>query len=127
MARGQSPDTWQIELYIIGDSRRSALALENLRGICKDYLHGHCHIDVFDIKKHPELTVKKQISAVPYLIRKHPSPEKRMVGDLSSTDKVLEGLELGRKKEKADDKKVYLKGLEKQGLNFKQQHESRQR
>lgn len=127
MSPGSPSDLWQFELYIVGDNRRSELAQENLRGICKDYLRGHCHVDVFDIKKHPELCVKKNICGSPYLIRKYPLPEKRMIGDLSSTDKVLEGFDIDLPGVKIDDKKAYLEGLEKQSLNFVKSHERRQR
>ena len=77
MGPGSSSDIWQFELYIIEDNRRSELAMENLKGICNDYLYCHCHVDVFDIKKHPELAMKKQITAAPVPIRNTRYPKKR--------------------------------------------------
>lgn len=126
MEPDSTSEIWQFELYIIGDNRRSALAMDNLQGICNDYLCGQCHVDVFDIKEHPELAAKKQITAGPILVKKYPLPEKTLVGDLSFTDKVLEGLDIGQAK-KPDIGNMYRDGLDKQGLYFKLHHELHQR
>jgi circadian clock protein KaiB len=115
-------DTWKFELYVIGDSRRSTLAMENLRGICKDHLNGHCRVDVIDVKEHPELLVEKQISAAPMLVKKYPLPERTLVGDLSVTKKVLEGLDLDKPGAKSERGNGYREGLSKQGLSFKWHH-----
>lgn len=112
---------WQFELYIAGDNRRSAIAVENLRDICCDYLQGQCHVDVFDIKKQPELTVTKQITVAPYLIKKYPLPQRKLIGDLSDREKVLEGLNLNLSVKMSDDGKTSREYLKKE--YFKLQHE----
>jgi circadian clock protein KaiB len=115
--------TWKFELYIIGNNRRSTLALENLRDICKDHLDGHCKVDVFDVKEHPELLAEKKICIAPMLVKKYPLPEKTLVGDLSVTKKVLEGLDLAKPDAKPARDTAYREGLRKQGLSFKWHHE----
>lgn len=115
-------NTWKFELYVIGDNRRSMLAMENLRGICKNHLDGHCRVDVFDVKEHPELLVEKQISVAPTLVKKYPLPERTLVGDLSYTKKVLEGLDLARPDAKPAVENGYREGLCKQGLSLKWHH-----
>jgi circadian clock protein KaiB len=115
-------DTWKFELYVIGDNRRSTLAMENLRGICKEHLNGHCRVDVFDVKEHPEILVEKQISVAPTLVKKYPLPERTLVGDLSATKKVLEGLDLDEPGTKPAGGNGYREGLSKQGLSFKWHH-----
>jgi circadian clock protein KaiB len=115
-------DTWKFELYIIGDNRRSTLAMENLRGICKDHLEGHCRVDVFDVKEHPELLIEKKICVAPVLIKKYPLPERTLVGDLSATKKVLDGLDLEKPGAKPAGETAYREGLRKQGLTFKWHH-----
>jgi circadian clock protein KaiB len=115
-------DNWKFELYVIGDNRRSALAMENLRGICKEHLNGHCRVDVFDVKEHPEILVEKQISVAPVLIKKYPLPERTLIGDLSATKKVLEGLDINKPDAKPVRENVYREGLSKQGLSLKWHH-----
>jgi circadian clock protein KaiB len=121
VAGSKISDTWQFELYIAGDNRRSAIAVENLRDICCDYLQGQCHVEVFDLKMQPELTIIKQISAAPFLIKKSPLPERKLIGDLSNRARVLECLDLklrGNKPGTEKDSRDYL-----QKEYFKLQHE----
>lgn len=127
MVSGSENVTWQFELYIAGGNQRSTLAKENLQVICKDYLHNHCHVDVFDIKEHSELTVKKQITATPFLIKKYPLPEKTIVGDLSFTSKVVESLDIEHPRKIPDNDNSHRDGLEKQGLRNKHHYKQRQR
>jgi circadian clock protein KaiB len=115
-------DNWKFELYVIGDNRRSALAMENLRGICKDHLHGHCRVDVFDVKEHPELLAEKKICVTPVLVKKYPLPERMLIGDLSFTKKVLEGLDIDQPVAKPAGENAYGEGLRKQGLSLKWHH-----
>jgi circadian clock protein KaiB len=125
MTGQQLPETWQFELYVTGNTARSALAVENLQGICHDYLQGRCHVDVFNIMEHPELTVEKQISASPYLIKTYPLPERKMVGDLSDTNKVLQSLDIYLRGRMPDMEKASREYLEKE--NVKLQRGRRQR
>jgi circadian clock protein KaiB len=120
-------DAWKFELYIIGDNRRSTLAMENLRGICREHLNGQCRVDVYDIRERPELMAEKRLCVAPTLIKKHPLPERMLVGDLSYTNKVLEGLDLSHTEEKHVGEGVYREGLNKQGLTFKWHHEPSRR
>ncbi len=114
-------DAWRFEIYIAGDNRRSKLAMENLKAICKDYLGGRCYIDVIDIRGHPEKVGEKKIIAVPTLIRTYPKPERILVGDLSKIDKVLQSLDIECPVVKPP-RTIYSEGLSKQGLCFKWNH-----
>jgi circadian clock protein KaiB len=115
-------DTWKFEMYVIGGNQRSALAMENLRGICKEHLHGNCRVDVYDVKERPELLAEKKICVAPTLIKKYPLPEKMLVGDLSVTKNVLEGLGLENTRGMTAGENGYREGLHRQGLTFKWHH-----
>lgn len=114
-------EAWKFELYIIGDNRRSVLALDNLQEICKDYLGSHYRVDVIDLKKHPEIMAQKKIFVAPTLIRKYPAPERMLVGDLSKTDSVLQGLDIVCPPVQPF-RDTYCYGLSKQGLSSKWGH-----
>jgi circadian clock protein KaiB len=114
-------EAWKFELYIIGDNRRSTLALENLREICKDYLGSRCQVDIIDLKKHPEEMAQKKICVAPTLIRKYPTPEKMLVGDLSQTSRVLQGLDIICPPAQPF-RDTYCYGLSRQGLSSKWDH-----
>jgi circadian clock protein KaiB len=86
-------DIYELKLYVVGNNRRSQLAFENLKAICYKYFAGKCHIEVIDLTKNPGLAKTDQIVAIPALMRKN-YPEKRIVGDLSNQEKVLEFLDL---------------------------------
>lgn len=81
-----------LRLYITGASPHSARAIENIRRICEEHLPNNCKLEVIDVYQQGELAREEQIFALPLLIRKFPLPERRMVGDLSDTDRVLKGL-----------------------------------
>jgi circadian clock protein KaiB len=85
---------WELRLYIAGATARSSAALENLRKICEEHLSGRYKIEVIDLLKHPQLAVGDQIVAIPTLIRKLPNPMRRIIGDLSNTEKTLVGLQI---------------------------------
>jgi circadian clock protein KaiB len=85
---------WELRLYIAGETPRSRLAIENLKTICYEHLTGLCHVEVIDLKKHPELAMSKQITAIPTLIKELPLPVRTIIGDLSQTEKVLVGLDI---------------------------------
>lgn len=87
-------DEWILRLYTAGQTARAAAALENLRAICEAHLAGRYRIEVVDLVKHPQLARGDQIVAVPTLVRRLPPPMKRIIGDLSSEDSVLVGLDL---------------------------------
>ncbi|WP_048068675.1 circadian clock KaiB family protein [Methanoregula boonei] len=85
---------WILRLYVAGQTQNSLTAFENLKKICEDYLGGKYTIEVIDLIKDPQLAKDHQIIAVPTLIRKLPVPVKKIIGNLSNTEKVLVGLDL---------------------------------
>ena len=80
---------WNLRLYIAGDSPRSRTALANLRRICEERLADNYDIEVIDLTKMPHLAKSDQILAVPTLVRSLPEPMKRLIGDLSDSDRAL--------------------------------------
>jgi circadian clock protein KaiB len=89
-----SDDHWTLRLYVAGQSARSVTAIANLRRICAEHLPRQCTIEVIDLTRNPELAKADQIVALPTLVRKLPEPVRRIIGDLSATEKVLMVLEL---------------------------------
>ena len=87
-------DAWILRLYVAGQTPNSLTAFKNLKKICDDHLQGQYHIEVIDLLKNPQLAKDHQIVAVPTLIRKLPTPVKKIIGNLSNTEKVLVGLDL---------------------------------
>jgi circadian clock protein KaiB len=81
-------------LYIAGETPRSKAALSNLRRICEEHLAGRYRIEIIDLMKAPQLARDHQILAVPTLVRKLPEPLRRIVGDLSNTERALVGLDI---------------------------------
>lgn len=87
-------EEWNLRLYIAGHTSRSRTALANLKQICEQHLPGKYRIEVVDLLKHPQLAAGDQILAIPTLVRQLPPPLKKIVGDLSRTERVLVGLDL---------------------------------
>jgi circadian clock protein KaiB len=87
-------DAWILRLYVAGQTTNSLTAFENLKKICEEHLETRYTIEVIDLQKHPQLAKDHQIIAVPTLIRKLPTPVKKIIGNLSNTEKVLVGLDL---------------------------------
>ncbi|HVU35186.1 MAG TPA: circadian clock KaiB family protein [Opitutaceae bacterium] len=85
---------WRLRLYVAGTTHNSVAALTNLRRICREHLAGRYRIEVVDLLKNPRLARGDQIIAVPTLVRKLPPPLRRIIGDLSHTERVLVGLEV---------------------------------
>src|SRR5689334_10062162 len=88
------PNFWSLRLYVAGQTPRSLTALVNLNRMCEVHLAGRHEIEVIDLMKSPELGRKDQIVALPTLVRKLPEPVKRLIGDLSNSERVLLGIEL---------------------------------
>ena len=86
--------TWKLKLYIAGQTPRSMIALANLKKIGDDHLAGHYEIEVIDLLENPALAKGDQILAVPTLVKNLPPPFRRIIGDLSDTERVLVGLDL---------------------------------
>lgn len=87
-------DVWNLRLYVAGHTEKSHHALANLEEICERHLKGKYSIEVIDLLKCPQLAAGDQILAIPTLVRKLPPPIKKIVGDLSHTERVLVGLDL---------------------------------
>jgi len=94
MTKKEKEKLWEFKLYIAGQSSKSVTAFENLKQICEKYLCGKYRIELIDIILDPERAREDQIIALPTLIRKLPTPVKKIIGDLSKTHNVLVGLEL---------------------------------
>ena len=85
---------WQLRLYVAGQTPRSVTAFGNLKKICENHLKDRYRIDVVDLLKQPHLSKGDQILAIPTLVRKLPPPVRKIIGDLSDTERVLVGLDL---------------------------------
>ncbi len=85
---------YDLKLYVAGQTARSIAALANLKRICDEHMPGQYRIEVIDLLKHPQLAKGDQILAVPTLVRRLPEPARKIIGDLSNTEKVLVGLDL---------------------------------
>lgn len=85
---------FELRLYIAGQTSRSLAALANLKRICEEHLRGRYRIEVIDLLQHPQLARGDQILALPTLVRKLPEPIRKLVGDLSDTERALVGLDL---------------------------------
>ena len=92
-----SGEKWELRLYTAGQSPKSLAALDNLKRVCDEHLAGRYSIEVIDLLKNPRLAKDDQIVAIPTLVRKLPEPLRRIVGDLSDTERALVGLQLRRK------------------------------
>jgi circadian clock protein KaiB len=86
--------TWELRLYVAGQTAKSLQAFANLKRICEEHLGGRYQIEVVDLMKNPELDKGDQIFALPNLVRKLPEPVRQIIGDLSNTERVLIGLDL---------------------------------
>jgi circadian clock protein KaiB len=86
--------TWILRLYIAGQTPKSIRALSNLTKICEEHLAGKYRIEVIDLLVNPQLAKGDQILAIPTLVRKLPEPVRKIIGDLSNTERVLVGLNL---------------------------------
>lgn len=87
-------EMWQLRLYVAGLSAKSVLALSNLKRLCEENLQGQYEIEVVDLLQNPQLAAGDQILAVPTLVRKLPEPIRKIIGDLSNTERVLVGLDV---------------------------------
>lgn len=85
---------YELRLYVAGHTEKSVVAFQNLKRICEEHLQGKYSIEVIDLIRNPQLAKGDQIIATPTLVKKLPSPVKRIIGDLSNTERVLVGLNL---------------------------------
>jgi circadian clock protein KaiB len=85
---------WELRLYVAGQTSKSLLAFANLKRICEEHLAGEYRIEIVDLLQNPQLAKGDQIFALPTLVRKLPQPVRKIIGDLSNTERVLVGLDL---------------------------------
>lgn len=88
---------WELRLYVAGQTPRSLAAFANLKIICEEHLKNEYSIEVIDLLENPHLAKGDQIFAIPTLVRKLPEPMKKILGDLSNTERVLVGLDIKKK------------------------------
>ena len=85
---------WELRLYVAGNTPNSITAFSNLQQICEEHMGGRYRIEIIDLFENPQLAQGDQIIAVPTLVRRLPTPIKKIIGDLSNTERVLVGLDL---------------------------------
>ena len=85
---------WDLRLYVAGQTAESLQAFANLKRICEEHLAGQYRLEVIDLLKNPQLAKGDQILALPTLVRRLPEPVRKIIGDLSDTDRVLVGLDV---------------------------------
>ena len=85
---------WQLRLYVMDQTPKSATAFTNLKNICESHLKGRYRITVIDLLKHPQLAKGDQILAIPTVVRRLPNPVRTIIGNLSDTARLLVGLDL---------------------------------
>ena len=89
-----SQETWELRLYVAGQTPKSVTALANLRKYCEQHLKGRYKLEVIDLLVNPQLAEGDQILAIPTLVRKVPEPIRKIIGDLSNEERVLVGLDV---------------------------------
>ena len=90
----EQTEGYNLRLYVAGQTPKSIAAIANLKNLCERHLAGRYSIDIVDLMQNPSLAQRDQIVAIPTLIRKLPEPVKRIIGDLSNTERVLVGLDI---------------------------------
>ncbi|HTP24037.1 MAG TPA: circadian clock KaiB family protein [Anaeromyxobacteraceae bacterium] len=95
-AMAAQPDAahYRLRLYVSGTTPRSARAIQNIRALCEERLHGRYDLEVIDIYQHPEQIKPEQIVVTPTLVKKLPLPFRKIIGDLSDNERVLVGLDI---------------------------------
>lgn len=88
------PERWELRLYVAGQTPRCVEAFRHLQRICEEHLEGRYSIEVIDLLKNPTLAAGDQIIAIPTVVRSLPRPMKKIIGDLSNTERVIVGLNL---------------------------------
>jgi len=87
-------ETWELRLYVAGQTTKSVAALANLRRYCEQHVPGRYQLEVIDLMQHPQLAEGDQILAIPTVVRKVPEPIRKVIGDLSNEERVIVGLDL---------------------------------
>ena len=87
-------DKWELRLYTAGQTPKSLAAIKNLKKVCEEHFAGRYEIEIVDLLKNPRLAKDDQIVAIPTLVRKLPEPVRKIISDLSDTERTLVGLQL---------------------------------
>ena len=90
----EKEETWELRLYVAGQTPKSVTALMNLQKYCEEFLKGKYKIEIIDLLTNPQLAEGDQILAIPTLVRKVPVPIRKIIGDLSNQERVLVGLDI---------------------------------
>ena len=96
-ALAQATEPYTLRLYVTGATPRSGRAVANIKAICEEHLPGHYVLEVVDVYQQPQLARGDHVLATPTLVKRHPLPLRRLVGDLSDEERVLHGLDLKSK------------------------------
>lgn len=94
MKKPKGADHYRLRLYVAGQTPRSLGAFTNLKKICDEHLEGRYELEIIDLLVKPQLARGDQILAIPTLVRRLPEPVKKIIGDLSNSERVLVGLDL---------------------------------
>ena len=86
--------SWNLRLYVVGQTAKSVAAIANLKKFCADHLDGRYTIEIIDVAADPKIARRDEIVAIPTLVRKLPVPVRKIIGDLSNTDRVLVSFDL---------------------------------
>ena len=89
-----SEEKWMLRLYVAGQTPKSVVARANLYRICEQHMPDRYHVDVIDLLENPQMAKGDQIIAIPTLVRERPTPVRKIIGDLSNTERVLIGLDI---------------------------------
>lgn len=90
----EKEELFELRLYVAGQTQKSVAALANLKKYCEEHLKGKYRIEIIDLLKNPQLAEGDQIVAIPTLVKKVPLPVRKIIGDLSNSEKVLVGLDI---------------------------------
>jgi circadian clock protein KaiB len=92
--REAASEIWHLKLYMAGQTPKSIMAFANLKKLCEEHVKCQYRIEIIDLLKNPQLAKGDQILAIPTLVRNLPVPIRKIIGDLSDTERVLVGLDL---------------------------------
>jgi circadian clock protein KaiB len=90
----KTTERWELRLYTAGQSAKSLTAIRNLKRVCDEHVPGRYSIEIVDLLVNPKLARDDQIVAIPTLVRRLPQPLRKIIGDLSDTDRTIVGLQL---------------------------------
>jgi circadian clock protein KaiB len=93
---GKEEESWNLRLYVVGQTPKSVAAIANLKKFCAEHLDRKYTIEIIDVAANPKIARRDQIVAIPTLVRKLPVPMRKIIGDLSNTERVLVSFDMGQ-------------------------------